>query len=998
MTLALSSRERARLLHALLAALLGFVFWPPTASALDPTVPIRHYTHEQWGTADGLPQSSPQAIVQDPVGYLWLATQEGLARFDGVRFTVFDTRSTPSLPANNVTSVLATADGSLLVGMRAGGLIRLFPDETVERIGRGPATETLLVRALLQDRHGRIWIGTRGSGLLRTATANPLTLDEIPGFSGDRILALLEASDGSVWVGTEGHGLAIVRSGDRVTWLENPSGPPENTVWALHEDREGTIWAGTFGGGLVSYSPDGTRTGHLGTREGLSSDRVLSLGEDRQGNLWVGTFEGLDRVRGGAVTGSARGTNLQGEAVLAILEDREGNLWIGTQRSGLHKLGDSRFAVWGGGPGQPPPMARVVLEGHDGTIWFGTSGRGLFRLRPGPEVSRRPEPVSELNAKDVFALYEDPGGDLWIGTYEEGLYRLSRGRLTSWTTADGLPVNTIWALEGDGHGGIWMGTYGGGLALLRDGAVSTISTESGLPSNLVRCLHRTPDGVLWAGLTSGGLVAVKDAVVSRPRGSEALANVSVLDIHDAVAGGLWLATTGAGLCLYETGELSCITSDNGLFDDTMYRILADADGQLWMSSNRGIFRVSEEQARRCARGETPSVTCRVFGRSDGMPTAECNGGSQPCGWKARDGSLWFPTPEGVVSLDPGKEVNASPSLPAVLETVRLGNRVVPRSAGPLVLPPGAPPLELDYTVLFLQSPSNLRFQYRLRGLHTRWIDAGARRAAYFDHLPPGRYEFVVRGGIGGRWGPPSAPLRLEVRPRLTQRPAFYILLLGASLLVASALAGARIRNHKRRAHELELKIAAATRDLRRTSEQLEKANRRLQDLARQDPLTGVANRRHFDELSAASWARCRRDGLWLSVLMIDIDCFKLYNDTYGHQAGDEALVAVASIMRQRIRRATDSIARYGGEEFSVILPNTPPEAAAGLAQELRLAVRAAGIEHSASSVAPMITISIGVASTIPSRGSSEGELIRLADEALYRAKGSGRDGVESVVL
>jgi len=997
-TLGFPHRQRTRHLHALVAGVVCLLLHSTGVEALDPSVPLRHYTHQQWGTADGLPQSSPQAIVQDPVGYLWLGTQEGLTRFDGVRFTVFNTRSTPPLPANNVTSVLTTAGGSLLVGMRAGGLARLRPDGTLERIGRGPGMETLLVRALLEDRRGRIWIGTRGGGLLRCSATSPFDIEEIAGFSGGRILALLEASDGSVWVGTEGHGLGVVHPGGRVTWIASTKRPGRNTVWALHEDRGGTIWAGTFGGGLLAFAPDGTETGKLGTGQGLSSDRILSITEDREGNLWVGSSEGLDRVREGAVTGDSKEISLQGEAVLAIVEDREGNLWIGTQRNGLHKLGDSRFTVFGGDPGTTPPMTRVVLEGHDGTIWYGTSGRGLFRLRPGTMTSRKPEHVEELAAKDIFSLYEDPGGALWIGTYEKGLHRLFHGRSTSWTTRDGLPVNTIWALEGDGHGGIWMGTYGGGLALLRDGAISTISTKSGLPSNLVRCLHRTRDGVLWTGLTGGGLVAVKDGIASRPRGSEELATISVLDIRDAAGGGLWLATGGNGLCLYSNAAVTCITMANGLPDDTIYRILDDQRGRLWISSNRGLFRLRESDARRCALGTAPSVVCRVYGPSDGMPTPECNGGSQPSGWRARDGSLWFPTPQGLVSIDPARVDRDPPLLQAVLETVRLGKRTISPSHGKLVLQPGAPPLEIDYTVLFLRSPTSLHFQFKLRGFHTGWIDAGTRRAAYFDLLPPGRYEFVARGGVGGRWGPSSDPFLLEVRPRLTQMPVFYIAMAIAAVLVALGIARARIRNHERHARELELKVAAATQDLRRTSDQLEEANRLLQDLARQDPLTGVANRRHFDEILKDAWARCRRDGLWLSVLMIDIDCFKLFNDTYGHQAGDDTLVAVAGVMRDRIRRVTDTVARYGGEEFVVVLPSTAPEAAAGMAHELRLAIRAAAIEHRTSSVAPMITVSIGVASAIPSGESDEAQLIRLADEALYRVKESGRDGVEAVLL
>jgi len=972
---------------------LPLVLFSLPVSALDPEVPLNHYTHQQWTTAEGLPQSSPQIIVQDDSGYLWIGTQEGLARFDGVRFRVFNRRSSPALPANNVTALYHCAGQGILAGMRGGGLLRILPNGRLKRLSSERDTDTLLVRSLLRDSRGRIWIGTRGNGLLCLKNVNSGFFEDIPEFSGNRILSLIESSDGSIWVGTEGHGISVISSRGQVRRLENLDSTTRNTIWALCEDREGSVWAGSFGGGLIRFSSDGEVTGVYRQSDGLSSDRVISLGEDARGNLWVGTSHGLDRIYKGRITGSSTGSALEGEVILSILEDREGNLWLGTQRSGLHRLGDSLFSVWGRVPGHSAPMARVLCESHDHRIWMGSSSQGLFCLDPEEKGGVFPKPVPGFEQMDIFALYEDAFGALWVGTYEKGLFRIRGDRIDSWTTQEGLPVDTIWAMETDGDHGIWIGTYGGGLAHFENGVDAVISSDSGLPSNLVRCLHLDAQGILWVGLSSGGIVTIDDGSIVRPEGSEKLSGASVLDIHENPDGSLWLATAEAGLCHFQSGRLSCLTYDNGLFDDKIYRILDDGEGQLWMSCNRGIFRLSEKEARACASGRQTRVSCTILGRPDGMPTAECNGGSQPCGWRDHTGQLWFPTPEGFVSFDPKKTLAGTPDLPAIIESVRLGNKEIRDFSSGIQISPGAPPLEIDYTVLFLKNPGKLNFQYRLKGLHDHWIHAGPRRSAFFDHLPPGTFEFVLRGGIGEHWGFVSSPLEIQVLPSLRQRPIFQLGILLLGILLVSIGARMRILSHKNRAHELELRISEATQDLRRTGRQLEEANQRLAELARKDPLTELANRRFFDETLSVEWERCRREKQWLSILMIDIDYFKAFNDNHGHQEGDVALKAVAGAMKTRMRRATDFIARYGGEEFSVILGNTPFEAAEELARQLHTDVRLAGIRHRASPVAEVVTISIGGASILPSAASTAAELIGRADEALYRAKESGRDRV-----
>ncbi len=971
---------------------LSLLLIPRAAPALDPQVPVNHYTFRMWKVDDGLPQSSVQVMVQGPRGYLWLGTQEGLARFDGVRFTTFHRGSLPAIPGNNVTALAVGRDEAIWVGMRAAGLVRMGADGTAERIGGpGAETATLLVRSLLEDSSGTFWVGTRDRGLFRLDPEHPGHMEPVDGLANTRVLDLLEDRDGRIWVATESRGIALLE-GSSLRWLRAPGDIPSDVVWCLLEDHDGAVWAGTFGAGLVRIGPDGTRV--LTVSDGLASDKVTSLLQDSDGNLWVGHGDrGLTRLRDGRVTGRSDRTLLEEATVLSLFEDHEGNLWVGTQRKGLVRLKDSLFTVWNGSRGLDTPMTRVVMEDREGTVWVGTSGGGLYRIGgPGGRASRAVR-IPRLDGSDVFALHQSPDGALWVGTYTSGLVRFDGDRVTRWTMEDGLPANTVFSVEDDGAGGIWAGTYGGGLAHLRDGEVDTvISTDEGLPSNLVRDLHLAGDGTLWVATSSGGVVTLRDGVVVRPRPTRPLAQTTVLAIQDDEDGTLWFGTAGKGLCMLAGDLFGCVTTAEGLHDDMVYTVLDDLAGNLWMSCNHGIFGVEKIRTRAVVEGGLRHVLPLVFGRSDGMPTDECNGGSQPSGWRAEDGRLWFPTPEGVVALRLPELGTQRFTIAVMVETVRLDGTPMPAS-GRIVISPGSHLLEVDYTAITLTSPEKVRFQYRLHGLNSRWTDAGTRRTAYFDHLPPGRYQFQVRGGIAGRWGDPSMSLDLLVQPRLVERLSFWISAGLLAVLLVAAVAFSRIRSHQRRERELEERIAEATRELRTAKEQLEEANHRLSELARVDPLTGVPNRRGFDEASASLWAACRRTESWMSVLMIDIDCFKAYNDTYGHQAGDLALQRVAAILGERIRRETDLVGRYGGEEFGVLLPNTRPMAALGIAEEMRLAVRAAALAHESSSVAEVVTVSIGVASMIPAEDSTFSMLIRAADQALYEAKAAGRDRV-----
>ncbi len=385
-----------------------------------------------------------------------------------------------------------------------------------------------------------------------------------------------------------------------------------------------------------------------------------------------------------------------------------------------------------------------------------------------------------------------------------------------------------------------------------------------------------------------------------------------------------------------------------------------------------------------AEGKRSSVSSVSYGTGDGMRVAECNGHGQPAGWKRRDGTLWFPTPRGVVRVDP-KEILLNDKVPpVVIDEVAFDKR--PYSAvREVVAPPGDGEIEIHYTGLSLLEPEEVRFKYRLVGFDRDWVDAGTRRVAYYTNIPPDRYRFeVIAANNDGVWNLTGAALEFELRPHFYQARWFHVLLVFSLGALVYGAYQARIRQMATRERLLASLVKDRTREL-------EQANQMLARFSYLDAVTGIANRRNFDDGMDLEWRRLLREGGPLSLVMVDIDHFKEYNDTYGHQKGDECLKAVAQTLRLALHRPGDLCARYGGEEFGVILPGTDATGAFGVAEGLRRSIEELAVPHGGSAVAPVVTISVGVATVQPQEGGSGAVLIQAADQALYESKRTGRN-------
>ncbi len=728
--------RRLRVRTVLVAGAL--LLHPPAVRALDPGRAITQYASDSWDTERGLPQNSVQAILQAQDGALWMGTQEGVVRFDGARFVVFEAATTPALRTNEVAALAEGPPGTLWVGTTGGGVARHEGGVWTE-IPAAAGLDADLVSALLVE--GRtVWVGTRaglqqGEGGRRRPVAGVTTA----------VSALEPRRAGGFWMATA-DGIRVVHGGK----VEPGPAPPDGArVLALHEDRAGRLWVGTETHGLWRTAADGTASRVADTGDGP----FLALREDSDGNLWAGTEEHLLRVAADGTVATRPSDGNFSSAVVALLEDREGGLWLGTTGNGVTRLRDAPFTTFGRPEGLPD-VVLSVMESRDGALWAGTDGGGLC-TRAGTAV-RCLTKADGLAGNAVAALYEAKDGAFWIGT-TTGISRLPRAAIVpasdvrTFTGANGLGGEFVRAIMETADGTLWAGTNRG--LRRRDGNVFRSVDAAGLlPDPSVNGLLADPTGSLWVA-TDGGLARVENGAVTQAwKGGDGVPRAPLSAIVRDADGTLWITSSGGGLVRMRNGRFAAATTRHGFPSDAPHAVVEDGQGTFWLSSNKGVFTVPRPDLESVLDGHATRVTPTVYGTADGLRNAECNGGVQPALWRDTRGRLWFPTVRGAAVVDPAHLTHESVPPPVAVESVLADGRAL-RMTTPVVVRPGfGHRLEIPFSAYTFAHPARVQFHYRLSGVDDDWVDAGTRRTAYYTNLGPGTYEFQVRARNGdGVW-------------------------------------------------------------------------------------------------------------------------------------------------------------------------------------------------------------------------------------------------------
>jgi signal transduction histidine kinase/ligand-binding sensor domain-containing protein/CheY-like chemotaxis protein len=795
---------------AVLASLLFLAAARP-AAALDPDRRLAEYGLDVWRTSDGLPQSSVRSLQQTRDGFLWIGTEEGLARFDGLTFTTFDTANSP-LPRNYIEALYEAKDGALWIGTYQGGVTR-YADG---RFRTFTAADGLCGNGgvgFAETADDSLWFGALDAGLCRFKGGVFTSWRKAQGLPDDRVRAVLSARDGTLWIGTDA-GVARWRDG-ALTPLGKSGGPLSTRVSALAEEPDGTVWIGTVAG-LVRVRGDAMTT--FRAQPGFPETTIKSLAMDRDGSLWIGTESGISRHRAGGFE-SLGGTDGFGYAVVAIETDHEGSIWLGTDSGGLARLKDTKVLTLTSQDPDWRPNISVVTGDGAGGLWLGGSGGQLSHYEAG--VIRLIPSEGALRHSQVRALLRD-GSDLWIGT-ELGLHAYANGRFRGLPAGAGLPPGEVRALLRDRRGALWVGMDGGGLARL-DGARFTVYTErEGLAGDHVRFIHEDAKGRLWIG-SYGGLSLYEDGHFRNFAAAEGLSDPLVRSIHEDATGAFWIGTYGGGLFRFANGRFAGIGRRDGLPSDVIYAIAEDSAGDLWMSGNKGVFRVSRKALEDRAAGRVARVDATMFGADEVRKGNEYSGGN-PAVWAMPDGTLWFPTLKGLSRITPAYLPRNPAPPPVVIERVVADGSPVDPRAG-IVLGAGPHRLEIGFAALSFLSPEKMTVSYELEGFDTGWVNAGAQRSAVYTNLPAGRYTFRVRAASAdGIANPLPAALAIEQRPRLQDTKAFAIACLVVIALLAYAAYRARIVQLRRGERDLQRRIAEALASMALLKDAAEAASR-----------------------------------------------------------------------------------------------------------------------------------------------------------------------------
>ncbi len=795
--------------HAFLLLLLTAASQPGVAqhAALRPS----QWVLDNWETTEGLPEATVQTLARTADGYLWLGTEDGLARFDGVRFSLITHATQSALPDNYISALYVDRRQRLWIGTHAG--ISRIENGALVPPGHLPPLVHADVRAFAEDRSGTLWVGSR-NGLISIDPATNAPSDHSRTLHDDRIQALTVDAAGVLWVGTA----AGLERFDGTTFQRiGLDGDMDASITAILAETDGTVWVGTGKGALYRRVSDrfvmAIAPGHFGSE-------IKTLTRDRHRRLWIG-------LQGGGLLSESAGdfsrfaNNRFSESdALALLEDPEGNLWVGTG-NGLWRFREPKFPTWGEPEGLPGRVAWTIAPRGRGGLWVGSDGGLSIFADDRFQTLAAPSGFERFRVRSVL----EDGGDVFVGTQGAGMYRFNSITLKMAPRIDGILGHSVYALCKDRLGQVWVGTDEG-LFIINHGSAAPATGRLGITGKTtVRIIHEDAAGRMWIATETDGLFLLGQSAVRRLTTADGLPHDWITAIHEDERGVMWLGTAN-GLALWRNGSILSLAGFGSPLNDFVAAVLEDDTHRLWISQSHGLAAISRTELDALIEHHRNTFEARTYTETDGLRSAEFAAGNTSSALRADDGRLWFAGIKGIVMIDPPHlAANAVPP-PVHIEAVTVDDKPSQVTDG-TEFPPGLTQWEFKYTALSLVSVKQVLFRYRLEGFDKDWIFARTRRTAYYSHLPPGSYTFrVIASNNDGVWNTVGDRVHFVIKPYFYQTLWFLCLCVIAAVAIIVSWHRLRTRRLRRLAAALSRQVELRTRDLEASNVELRLASER----------------------------------------------------------------------------------------------------------------------------------------------------------------------------
>lgn len=774
-------------------ALVGLV---PAALALDPNRDTSQYIHDRWGPEQGFPGGVVYAIAQTSDGYLWIGAENGLVRFDGLSFHLYNHSNTPELPAGPVLGLTADREGNLWMKVQSQGLLRYRNGMFQAELENSSALATV-VTAMGLTKSGELLV-SRSNGLLRSSGGKLLDLASPPEWKNLLVISMAETGDGKLWMGTRDAGLFYL-SGGRVTRVT--AGLPDQKVNSLLAAGDRDLWVGTDAG-LVRWN--GTELTRERTPRSLERAQITTLAKDRDANIWVASAQGISRITPSGVSLAAQSGPPAGGEMVALFEDHEGSLWVGNSR-GIERFRDTLFLSY-----DPAVLSRsenygplyVDVGGH---TWFAPSSGGLFRLQ-----GEKAEKIGNDGlASDVVYSISGSDDDVWLARQKGGLTHLhSQGATTTartYTARDGLPRDTVYTVHRNRDGTVWAGTLNGGVSRFQNGKFTTYTTANGLASNTISAIEEGSDGAMWFA-TPNGVSEFNQDRWKVFTGRDGLPPGGVNCLLADSAGVLWLGTA-SGIAFLNAGHIQAPANVPESLREPVFGIAEDNTQRLWLTTSNHVLRVNRDSLM---VGAVRDVDVREFGIDDGL---RGGGGVNRSRSVVRDplGRIWLSLQGGIFVVNPARSTGSSAPAPIYLQSVSADGTTLDLRS-PVKIPAERRRITFSYIGLSLSMPDRIRYRYMLEGFDRDWSEPSAAREAVYTNLGHGPYRFrVIARNPEGLWNSEGASLAFEIEPAFWQAAWFQF-----SVLIGAAAAALALYQYRMRMITRQLSLRFEERLVERT--------------------------------------------------------------------------------------------------------------------------------------------------------------------------------------